>query len=572
MNQAEKLMGYPSIDRPWLKHYRKEAISALVPETTLLGYLYQNNKASKDSIALNYFGNKITYSKLFFYIEETARAFVAQGVKSGDVVTLVTLSSVPSVLCLYGLNRIGAIVNYINVLASQEEIESYITDASSRIVVTMDLFAEKVLNAAKNTDVHRIIIYSLAEYMPIAVKLGFAIKTRNNNTVHHGNGLFLSWKEFLTQGKENRVNHYRKDPHAACCLAHTGGTTGVPKSVFLNDVAFNAVTQDYMLSMPHKQGEVFLSTMIPYVVYGTLINVHMPLCLGLETVLIPKFDPGKWSQYIKKYHPNHCCSIPAYIAPMVEDQKLKKLDLSNLLTVGVGGEGMNMPLEESLNEFLFSRGSPARIQKGYGMTEVCATAVVEFKHAYKTGSVGIPLPKNIVCIYDNTDQRECKYNEIGEVCMQCASAMIGYKDNKAEMEKLFQTHSDGSIWLHSGDVGYMDEDGFLFLKGRIKRMIMTVIDGAVYKIVPVQVEEILNAHDNVCESCVVGVTNGKNKVLKAYVVVKEDSDITLVEEELRIKCNSKLSENMRPVFYEFVDKLPLTPAGKIDYQELERRK
>lgn len=570
MNQTEKLTGYPSIDRPWLKYYREKAVSESAPETTLLGYLYSSNKESKDSIALNYFGKKITYGKLFFMIEETARSFVAQGVKPGDVVTLVTLSCVPSVLCLYGLNRIGAIVNYINVLASQEEIEGYIADALSEIVVTMDLFAEKVLNAAKNSGVHRIIIYSLTEYMPVTVKLGFAVKMRNSNAVPYGNGLFLSWKEFLEQGKENRVNPYKKDPHTACYMAHTSGTTGVPKSVFLSDVAFNAVTQDYMLSMSYKQGEVFLSTMIPYVVYGTLINVHMPLCLGLQTVLIPKFDSGKWPYYIKKYHPNHCCSIPAYITPMVEDQKLKKMDLSSLLTVGVGGEGMNMHLEEALNKFLFSTGSPARIQKGYGMTEVCATAVAEFKHAYKAGSVGIPLPKNVVCIYDNESQRECKYNEIGEVCMQCVSVMIGYKNNRAEMEKLFRNHPDGSVWVHSGDIGYMDEDGFLFLQGRIKRMIMTVIDGVVYKIVPVQVEEILNAHDNVCESCVVGVTNGKNKVLKAYVVVKEGSDITLVEQELRIRCKSRLSENMQPEFYEFMDELPLTPAGKIDYQELEK--
>lgn len=569
MKQVEKLSGYPSIDKPWLKHYSKEAVSALMPETTMLGYLYQNNRASKNSIALNYFGNRISYGNMFHLIEETARAFVAQGVKPGDVVTLVTLSCVPSVLCLYGLNRIGAIVNYVNVLASQEEIESYITDAASKVVVTLDIFAEKVLSVAKNTAVQRIVMYSLAEYMPVTVKIGFAVRMRNNNVVLHGNGMLLSWKEFLAQGKENKVSHYKKDAHTACYLAHTGGTTGIPKSVFLSDVAFNTVTQDYMLSMPHKQGEVFLSTMIPYVVYGTLINIHMPLCLGLETVLIPKFDPEKWPQYIKKYHPNHCCSIPAYIAPMAENSKMRKMNLSELFTVGVGGEGMNIHLEESLNEFLLSTGSPARIQKGYGMTEVCATAVVEFRHAYKIGSVGIPLVKNIVCIYDNEGQRECKYNEIGEICMQCASVMLGYKDNESEMEKLFRTHPDGSKWIHTGDMGYMDEDGFLFLQGRIKRMIMTVIDGAVYKIVPAQVEEILNAHEKVCESCVVGAAKGKNKVLKACVVTREDTDNILLERELRLLCSDRLSENMRPVFYEFMEALPLTPAGKVDYRALE---
>lgn len=273
---------------------------------------------------------------------------------------------------------------------------------------------------------------------------------------------------------------------------------------------------------------------------------------------------------IKKYHPNHCCSIPAYIAPMAKNMKLKKMDLSRLFTVGVGGDGMNIPLEKALNEFLAFTGSPARIQKGYGMTEVCATAVVEFKNAHKIGSVGIPLAKNVICVYDNEGQRECRYNETGEICMQCVSAMIGYKNNELETKELFKTHPDGSVWIHTGDMGYMDEDGFLFLQGRIKRMIMTVIDGAVYKIVPAQVEEMINGHEKVRESCVVGITHGKNKVLKAYVAAEEDADNILLEQELRTLCSDGLSENMWPVFYEFMRELPLTPAGKVDYQALEK--
>lgn len=570
VKEKKELTGYPSIDKPWLKYYSEEAVLASAPEATLYEYLYQNNKNSTDCIALNYFGNKITYGKLFCLIEEAARAFAAQGVKAGDVVTFVTLSCIPSVVCLYGLNKIGAVVNYINVLASQKEMESYITDAASRVVVTMDIFAEKVLNATRGISVHRIVVYSFTEYMPMALKVGFAVKMRSIIQNTNKNNLCLSWKEFLVQGKGNRLNHYKKNANTACYLAHTGGTTGVPKSVFLSDRAFNAVTQDYLLSMPHKRGEVFLSTMIPYVVYGTLTNIHMPLCLGLETVLIPKFDSGKWPQYIKKYHPNHCCSIPAYIAPMIENQKLKKMNLTNLFTVGVGGDGMNIPLEKSLNKFLFSVGSAAKVQKGYGMTEVCATAVLEFRHACKIGSVGIPLVKNNVCIWDNEGQRECRYDEVGEICMQCQSVMIGYKNNEAEMEKLFHAHSDGRTWIHTGDIGYMDKDGFLFVQGRMKRMIMTVIDGAVYKIVPAQVEEVINTHEKVHESCVVGAADGKNKVLKVYVVTKENVNVELLEQELRLKCNDRLSENMRPVFYEFIDALPLTPAGKVDYLKLER--
>ena len=570
MTEEKKLTGYPSIDKPWLKYYSEEAINAPLPECTLYDYLLENNKCHTEDIAINYYGCKITYSELFRKIDETAAAFYAMGVKAGDTVTVITLSCPSSVFCLYGLNRIGAVINYVNVLASLEELSDYIIDAGSKIVVAMDVFADKTLKAAKNAGAENLVVYSIDDGMPVTIRLGLQYKMRKQDASYKQDSMVVLWKNFINNGREAKPQ-YGKDPAATCYLAHTGGTTGTPKSVLLNDIAFNTVTNSYILSMPHQRGEVFLSMMIPYVVYGTLINIHMPLCLGLEVVIVPRFDVSKWAHYLRKYNVNHCCSIPAYIVPMMDDPNLQSMDLSKLKTVGTGGEGMNALLEEQLNQFLERHNSPAKILAGYGMTETCSTAAVAFAFARKTGSVGIPLSHNLIIAYDNDAHTECTYDESGEICMRCASEMLSYKDNKVETDALYRVHPDGSRWIHTGDIGHIDSDGFIFIEERMKRMIVTIIDGAGYKVFPNMIEKVLDECPDVKASCVVGMKKGNDFLLKAFVIPENKHDNASLEQKLMDLCESNLSENARPVSYSFIEHFPRTSAGKIDYRALEKR-
>jgi len=529
--------------------------------------MYNNNINHLDGIAINYFGHKITYRELFSRIDVVANAFLKEGVKPGEIVTVVTLSCIPSVLCLYALNKIGAIINYVNVLSTKDELENYITEARSKVVLSLDIFADKTLEAARNANANRVIVFSLGSEVPFPSSLVFKYKMRKLEKSFYKNSLVETWKKFVS--KDNVHSEFlKKDPYKTCYLAHTGGTTGTPKSVLLNDISFNVVVQHYISTVPHERGEVYLSMLIPYVVYGTLINIHMPLCLGLEVVIVPKFDPQKWSYYFKKFKVNHCCSIPAYFATMADDKSLDKMDLSFFKTAGMGGEGMNVPLEIKLNQFYKEHNSSARVLMGYGMTEVCATAVAAFHSARKTGSVGIPLPHNEVMIYNNEMDEECKYGESGEICLRCASEMMGYYNNELETKNLHKTHSDGKVWIHTGDMGYIDTDGFLFVEGRMKRLIMTVVDGAVYKVAPGNVEAIIDEHPSVLESCVVRYKIGENYLLKAYVVCQDGINVT--EEELSNHCKGLLSENARPSKFEIINELPRTSAGKVDYKYLEQ--
>lgn len=574
MNTNEKkLTGYPSIDKPWLKYYSEEAINAELPDCSLYEYLWENNKEQLKYYAINYFGRKITYGELFKNIDVVAKAFVAQGVKQRDVCTVVSLSCVTSVLCFYALNKIGAVPNYINVLASEEELVKYFSDAESEVVVTLDLFGQKVISAAKKAKSNKVIVYSLAEWMPAATKLGFQYKMRKLDRTFLPDKMVIEWKDFINSAKQIRENiELKKDANELGLMAHTGGTTGFPKSVLLSDNALNAVACQYNLCMEHERGQMFLNIMIPYVVYGMLICMHMPLCLGLCVAIIPKFEAKDWKDYIKKYRPNHVAGIPSYVAPMLEDKKLVNIDLSCLKTIAVGGDGMNEKLELALNDFLQKHNSVAEVLKGYGMTEVCATAVTCYANSNKRGSVGIPLVKNNLQIYNGEEKRECLYDEVGEVCMACMSNMLGYKDNKEEMQNLFQEHGNGKKWIHTGDLGYIDRNGFLFLVGRIKRMIILGKEGMIYKVFPQMIEEVICKETEVKSACVVKTSKNNILVAKAYVVVdKTCEDVKYIEAKIRERCDKELAEYMCPQEYVFLDSLPLTSVGKVDYKALEER-
>ncbi len=567
----ENHTGYPSTDKPWLKYYSEEAINAPLPEGTIYEYFRENNRDYPNDTALIYFGRKISYRILFDEIEKAARAFSALGVKQGDVCTVVTLSCVNSVVVFYALNKIGAISNYVNAIASEDEMAAYIREAGSGYVVTLDLFADKVLKAANKES--KIVVFSLSDYMPGFTKTVAERKFSKIQKSLHTDRRVLFWKDFLSIVGEPEDLSLKRDCDTVSIWAHTSGTTGFPKTVLLTDRAYNTVAMQYMKSIAHHRGEVFLNIMIPFVVYGMLTCIHMPLCLGLTVVLIPKFDAAEWNRYFRKYAPNHILGIPSYFIPMLHDKKMEDINISCLMTIGAGGDGLSEALEEEINTFLKKHNSKAKLLKGYGMTEVCASAVTNFNYNTKTGSVGIPLVKNNICIWDNDRKRECSYREEGEICLSSPSQMIAYKGNQAATDALTRMDSRGIKWIHTGDLGYVDEDGFLFMVGRMKRFMFVGVEGMVYKVLPKTIEDSVAAIPEVLEVCAVSAYNGSGFAPKVYIVPKDGS--TLSNEDIRNKvnqiCRETLPDYMQPWKIEFLDSMPKTAVGKIDFQALENR-
>lgn len=405
--------------------------------------------------------------------------------------------------------------------------------------------------------------------------LGYKLKNKSRKPKNKGLSCIIEWNNFLRKSKSQPDINYRKDPHKMCLLAHTGGTTGESKIVMIDDCAVNAVAcQQYSIYRrlsEFERNSTFLQVMIPFVVYGISTCTHMPLSMGWCLGVVPKFDGKNWSKYLKQYGFSHAFAVPAYVTCMLDDPRLSQADLSIIKTIAVGGDGITETLENEVNRFLAEHGSKSELYKGYGMTEICAAGLISFPTCNRIGSVGVPLPKNNIMIYDNEQEAELPYHEIGEICLQSPSRMIGYMNNEQATRELFRIHADGSEWLHTGDLGYIDEDGFLFLVGRMKRVILTAKDGVTYKVFPNMTEKVLDENESVIQSCVVGAESGADQVLRAFVVVsKEDmSRIAEIETSLRNRCEEKLPSYARPTFYEFKESFPLTAAGKIDYRTLE---
>ena len=565
--------GYPSIDRPWLSYFSKEALEDPLPQMSLFEYLYENNKYNLDSDALNYMGHKISYRELFKRIDEAAKAFLAQGVREGDIVSILTVASVPCVICFYALNKIGAVVDYINVLSTAKDLVKFFRANKSRVVVSADIFMNKTLLAAKAIGVEHVIAFSMEEDLPFFKKVGTLFQSNPDvDESYLQDDVVLTWDKFLASGAHVPDIPYQKDPATPALLAHTGGTTGFPKAVVLSDNAMNAVAfqYHYIFHLDLKES-VFLDLVVPFVVYGSLINMHMPLTMRSTVVLIPNFDADDWPEYFNKYKPNYLTAIPNYVAPMLNNPRMRNVNLDCLKVIAVGGEGAGNALEVDLNRFLKRHGSKAKLLKGYGMTEMSASACTAFGDVNALGSVGAPLPRNQVQIVNPDTGLECKYNEIGEICFQGPGQMMGYMNDPEEMKTVYRKHSDGTYWLHTGDLGYMNRRGLLYIVGRIKRAILTQYKGTAYRIYPNVIEDILMSHPAVREACIVKLHEDRRGRTKAYIALNDHNrvDEEEIERELRSYCDNEMAEYMRPFLYEFRGSLPLTPAGKVDYKLLE---
>ena len=565
--------GYPSIDRPWLSYFSKEALEDPLPQMSLFEYLYENNKYNLDSDALNYMGHKISYRELFKRIDEAAKAFLAQGVREGDIVSILTVASVPCVICFYALNKIGAVVDYINVLSTAKDLVKFFRANKSRVVVSADIFMNKTLLAAKAIGVEHVIAFSMEEDLPFFKKVGTLFQSNPDvDESYLQDDVVLTWDKFLASGAHVPDITYQKDPATPALLAHTGGTTGFPKAVVLSDNAMNAVAfqYHYIFHLEPKES-VFLNLVVPFVVYGSLINMHMPLTMRSTVVLIPNFDADDWPEYFNKYKPNYLTAIPNYVAPMLNNPRMRNVNLDCLKVIAVGGEGAGNALEVDLNRFLKRHGSKAKLLKGYGMTEMSASACTAFGDVNALGSVGAPLPRNQVQIVNPDTGLECKYNEIGEICFQGPGQMMGYMNDPEEMKTVYRKHSDGTYWLHTGDLGYMNRRGLLYIVGRIKRAILTQYKGTAYRIYPNVIEDILMSHPAVREACIVKLHEDRRGRTKAYIALNDHNrvDEEDIERELRSYCDNEMAEYMRPFLYEFRGSLPLTPAGKVDYKLLE---
>ena len=553
--EQTKRTGYPSIDKPWLKYYSEEAINAPLPECTIYEYLYQNNRDYLQDTALIYFNRKINYGKLFENINRVESALRAVGVAKGQIVT-VNLPSIPeTVYLLYALSKIGAIANMIDPRSDTEMLQHYLSEAGSKVFICLDKCLPVFNAMVDKAFVETVVCISAVESLPFASLIGR--KLRNLGTA-------VTWKNFLSSVpvRCGMSSVAAADGNAPVLMTHTSGTTGLPKGVVLSNKNINAVIHQYSMGMEHHRRQKYLCVIPPFIAFGICVAVHLPLGLGMADILVPQFDPQNFYKYLKKYTPEHFTCAPMSMEPLITKQNTTCL--SFLCTPAVGGDYINDGFENRINECLSAHGCKHQLVKGYGMTEVSSSACTTSAHCNALGSVGVPLVNMTISVFAIGTPTELTYGQEGELCFTGPNVMQGYYKNSEATAAALKLHADGQIWMHSGDIGYMSEDGHVYVVDRLKRAI--TVDGQI--ILPAKTERVLLAHPYVEKCAVVG--NERSQFV-AHVVLSASAVATEVREQLAQACDETLSENARPVKYIFCNALPLTPVGKVDYRALERR-
>ena len=561
---------YPSVDQPWKKQLSKRAKNLQLPEGTMFDLIYENNKDFPNELAVKYMDIQVTFSQFWDHIEEVAKSLTALDVQEGEIVTIAMPNTPEFVYLAYALNRIGAVMNIIHPLPGEEELHAYLEEAESRYFFMFDGTYAIIKDTLKQTPVKQAIVvspaYSLAPIKRTLYKLAKFPKLDKS--------ICIDWETFLKKGKNTTARIAKSDPNAMAVISHTGGTTGEPKGVMLTNLAMNAVAYQISKTMDlaDRRQLTFLVVLPPFVNYSFVHGIHEGLTMGDTLALLPEFKPEDFAEYYKQYKPNVINSIPQYCLAMLNDPKLKDMDLSELKYVVAAGEAMDATAEAELNQFLKDHGADIQISKGYGCTEFTSVVTYTYPEVNFLHSVGIPFPFVNVKIVDVDTNEELPCGERGEICVTGPSLMLGYYKNQEATDEIVKVHEDGQRWLHMGDLGFVDEDGIVFITGRIKRIIMTKgDDGNVTKMFPDRIENAVNKCEDVNASCVIGIKDDERiHYPKAYIELKDNVvDKELAREHVLEICRKKLPGYQVPVEIEFLDELPRTPRGKIDYKALD---
>lgn len=564
--QAKKLTGYPSIYKPWLKYYSEEAINAPLPEGSLYDYMTACTQDRLDCTALSYFGKKITHREFRQRIATCAAALTAHGVKKGDIVSVCILTMLEALVLLYAINYTGAVCNFLVLNATEQEMRSKLALTESRLLFTVDLAAEKVLKAAKDTAVKEIVCVPLSASMPPIVAFGARLK--NKTTIPAG---LTKWKDFLRKGKGITPSAAAVGSHDLAVLEYTSGTTGESKGAMLSNQAINTVPFHYRNSstvFEFHSGEKFLCIVPPFLSVGLVTALLMPLCLGFELILEPDPAPERMAEKIIKYRPNHICGSPLHVNNMISDPTIAKMDLPFLSTVAYGGEKSDSHWEQKVSEFFLDHGMKHMLVNGYGMTETSSSFCTS---THKTNFL-IPFFKNNVLIMDLDTGKPLPYGEEGEICISGPSLMLGYYKKSDATDELM-LKKDGVKWMCTGDLGMVTEDGALHITGRLKRIFWSFGESdVVYRVYPMQIEEAICRCPGVAHCGVVGIKDTEKGYLPIAFVVpeKQSIDQNTLRQEILALTKRELNSVSQPSVIHFLDSLPTTRAGKVDFFALEK--
>ena len=538
-------------------------------ECSMIDRVMQVAEMYPDQVAFDFMRRPTTYRQMVREIERCAKALKTIGVRENDKVTIAMPNCPQAIYMFYAVNMVGAVANMIHPLSAEKEIEFYLNESESVTAITLDQFYHKFENIRANTKVVNIIIASVKDALSRPLRAGYMLTEGRKIQKIPKDAPVIRWKEFMRLSNHcfynYRVTRRGEDP---AVILYSGGTTGTTKGIVLTNKNFNALGQQVLAANPmFHVGDKMLAAMPLFHGFGLGVCIHTMLSQGGRCILVPRFTAESYAKLITKDRCNFIAGVPTLYEALLRLPSMDGADLSCLKGVFSGGDSLSIELKKKFDKFLYEHNAVIQVREGYGTTETVTACCLTPPNRYKEGSIGIPFPDIYIKIVEPDTDRELPYGEEGEILLAGPTVMAEYMNHPEETAQTLRRHADGLTWVYTGDLGTMDDEGFIYFRGRAKRMIIS----SGYNIYPGQLENILDAHEKVQMSCVIGVPDPyRMQKVKAFVKLVPGTPKTdETKEELLAYCRKNIAKYAMPYDIEFKDDMPKTLVGKVAYRVLE---
>lgn len=521
-----------------------------------------------NAIAFDFMGKSTQYKTFLRTIHTCANALWHLGIRPGDRVTIAMPNCPQALVFFYGINLLGGVANMIHPLSAEAEIAFYLKQSKSVALLTLDDFYEKFHPACKGSAVKYLIVTSIKDALPWPKNIAYSLANGRKKPRFKSEGFTVSWQHFMSFGVGKTTTFPKGESDCVSVILYSGGTTGTTKGILLTNENFNALGQQIVAANPmFCPGDKMLAAMPIFHGFGLGVCIHSMLMNGGRCILVPRFTPRSYGKDLVKYKCNFIAGVPTLYEALLGQSMMDGKDLSFLKGVFSGGDSLSVELKKKLDAFLAAHNAPVSVREGYGTTETVTACCLTPAHKSKEGSIGIPFPDTYIKIVKPGTEDELPYGQEGEILLAGPTVMQGYMDCPEETAQVLRKHEDGLTWVYSGDLGIMDEEGFLYFKGRSKRMIVS----SGYNIYPAQLENILDAHPAVQMSCVIGIPDPyKMQKVKAFVKLAQDvKPDEQTRQMLFAYCRKHIAKYAMPAYIEFREDLPKTLVGKVAYRVLE---
>jgi long-chain acyl-CoA synthetase len=557
-----------AVDYPWLAHYGDVPTTVDYPTMSVAEHVLATAQRTPHRTAFDFLGTPTTFGAFADATERWAAARQELGVAQGDRVVVALPTSPVGVASFYGTALAGAVPCMVHPLSTADEIATYLRLTGARVALTLDAFHGVFDRARRSASLDALVLTRITDGLPRWKRLAFRLTKGRKIPPVPRDADVLWWTSLLERAAPAARRQRAIEPDDAAVILFSGGTTGTPKAIVLSHRNLLSAGAEINAWFSVSEQDVVLAALPIFHGFGLGAQVHAPLSAGARLVLVPKFEPEELARLIRSKRPTLMAGVPTLYESLSRDPALQTADLSSLRAAVCGADTLPRSVKERFERLVAERGGTVSLVEGYGLSETVTGIMCQPLHEYREGSIGVPLPNMRATICAPGTNEELPPGEEGEICIAGPSVMLGYLGDDEATADALHVHPDGTTWLHTGDIGLRDEDGFFRFRARLKRMIKS----SGFNVYPAEVEAVLREHPAVTDACVVGIPDERQGERVRAVVVPRDPAAASDElaEELRALCRERLIKWSCPRDVEFREELPLTKIGKVDFMTLIR--